>query len=177
MKYLYLEGHYEDSAIKTKDVRSDFIFKFAYNFFKDTKHKEINDFARYLYYLPYELNQKYSYFSLQTNDYIQASYFRENYSCVNLSVDSSFATDTGKKITVMFILFPDELEISKRKLNIKLYSQKTKEELVNIELTKPLSLLMFKARKVGYEIPKHDFPFIIMFYYIHGPIDKSNFSA
>ncbi len=61
--------------------------------------------------MPYELNMKYSNFALQTNDYLQVSYFRENYSFIKQSIDSSFINDTGRKITYMLILFPFDVEV------------------------------------------------------------------
>jgi hypothetical protein len=106
-----MEGHFEDASIKFKDVRSDFMLNFNNNYFKDSRHKQINNLANLMKYLPYELNQKYSNLALQTNDYIQASFFRENYSQIVKCIDSSFEIDTGKKLTVMMVLFPDELEV------------------------------------------------------------------
>lgn len=111
LKYLYSEGHFEDFNLNNANVRSDQILKFHTKYFKDTKFIQVNKFANLVYYLPYELNFHNSVFGLQTNDYLQISYFRENYSEINLNFDSSFKFDTGKKITVIFFLFPDDIEV------------------------------------------------------------------
>jgi hypothetical protein len=110
-KYLYLEGIFEDTSIKNKDLRKDFILNFHKDYFKESKHTEIYNLAQLITHLPYELNLKYSNLALQTNDYIQASYFRENHSYIKQVIDSSFKTDTGRKITVMIVLFPNEVEV------------------------------------------------------------------
>jgi hypothetical protein len=107
-----MEGGFEDASIKFKEIRSDFILKFNSNYFKDSKHKQIHNLANLIRYMPYELNQKYSNLALQTNDYIQASFFRENYSQINKCIDSSFDQDTGKKLSVLVALFPDEVEVN-----------------------------------------------------------------
>lgn len=170
-------------------VRSDFMFKHTYGYFKNSKHADLNEFSNLIYYLPFELNKHYSNFQLQTNDYIQASFFRENYSCISESMDASLieGRDTGKKLTVVFALFPEDLEISRRKLNFRVkYQQESKEgkesdptenSWIELELCNPMSCLIFKSRKFTYEVPRLDFPFILVFYYIHGPMDKTNFSA
>jgi hypothetical protein len=106
-----MEGNFEDASLKFKDIRSDFILKFNTSFFKESKHIQINNLANLINYLPYELNSKHSNFALQTNDYIQACYFRENSSQINKCIDSSFEQDTGKKLTVMIALFPNEVEV------------------------------------------------------------------
>lgn len=174
-----MEGNFEDNSMKMQEIRTDFIFKHSFKFFKNTKHKTIDEFCNYLYCLPFELNKKFPILQLQTNDYIQASYFRENESRIIKMVDSSFkeGLDTGKKFTVIFALFPDNLELSKRKLKIKMVSQTDNNDVTFLEFTKPLSVLIFKSRFYLYEIDKQPFPFILIFYYIHGPIDKQNFSC
>jgi hypothetical protein len=106
-----MEGNFEDASIKYKDIRSDFMLKYNTSYFKDSKFKEIYNIANLIHFLPYELNNKYSNLALQTNDYIQASYFRENQSAIKRCIDSSFEHDTGKKITVMIAFFPNELEV------------------------------------------------------------------
>jgi hypothetical protein len=171
-----MEGNFEDSSLKMKDFRSDFIYKHNYQYFKNSKHKTINEFANLVYHFPFELNKKFPEFQLQTNDYIQASFFRENHSCLNRIYDSSFKEghDSGKKLTLLFVLFPEKLELSKRNLYIKLTNQNDKDDCHRIELTKPLSILLFKSRKYLYEIEQQSFPFILIFYYIHGPVDKLN---
>ncbi len=67
--------------------------------------------------------------------------------------------------------------MNKRIFKIKLSTQERKDEKIEISLTKPVSAIIFKSRKIAYEINIHDIPFIILFYYIHGPIDKGDFSA
>lgn len=46
-----------------------------------------------------------------------------------------------------------------------------------LELSKPLSLIIFKTRYFSYEIEKYEFPFMLVFYFLHGPIDKDNLNA
>ena len=36
LRYLYLEGNFEDASIKQEGIRSDFIFKFPYTYFNKT---------------------------------------------------------------------------------------------------------------------------------------------
>lgn len=94
-----------------KELRTDLILNIHFKYLQKSKHKNLNEIASKLYYLPYELNNKNSVFSLQTNEYLQISYFRENYSNINLMMDSSFEKDTGKKLTVMIFVFPKSLEV------------------------------------------------------------------
>lgn len=109
-QYLNSEGYFEDISLKIEG-RKDFIFKYNLNFFNDTKHKQINDFSNFLYCLPYELNSKFPNLSLQTNDYVLISYFRENYSYIKKNIDSSFTNDSGKKITAIIPIFSRDLEV------------------------------------------------------------------
>jgi hypothetical protein len=179
-KYLYLEGNFEDTSLKLNGIRSDFMFKYPYGYFKKSKHIDLNEFSNLIYFLPFEFNKHYSNFQLQTNDYIQASFFRENYSCINECMDASLieGKDTGKKLTAVFVLFPEDLELSRRKLNFRIkYQQGEDKKWTDLELSNPMSCVIFKSRKFIYEVQKNDFPFILVFYYIHGPMDKNNFSA
>jgi hypothetical protein len=82
-KYLYMQGEFEDESIKDNNHRSDFIFNFHINFFEKSKHKLITKLTHCLYALPFELNNNYPTFQCQVNDYVQCSYFRENFSYVN----------------------------------------------------------------------------------------------
>jgi len=111
-KYLYSEGYFEDISLKVEG-RKDLIYKYNVNFFKNTKHKQINDFSNLLYCLPFELNSKLPNLSLQTNDYILISFFRENHSHIKKNIDSSFYNDTGKKVTVIIPIFSRDLEVIK----------------------------------------------------------------
>jgi hypothetical protein len=174
-----MEGNFEDSSLKMKDFRSDFIFKHNYQYFKNSKHTTINEFGNLIYYFPFELNKKFPEFQLQTNDYIQASFFRQNHSSLIRITDSSLKEgyDSGKKISIIIVLFPENLELNKRKLSIKLINQGENDNYEIIELTKPLSILIFKSRKYIYQIEQQSFPFILIFYYIHGPIDKLKHSC
>ena len=113
----------------------------------------------------------------------------ENSSYLKMCADSSFEDgfDTGKKITAMLFLFPDDLELRRRKIIFKYKTMKRvddtnkkfdEDNLINeISITQPLSLVLIKSRIISYQIDSHDFPFIVVFYYIHGPIDKKNFSC
>ena len=174
IKYLYMEGIFEDNSAKEGTHRTDFLLNFNINYFEKSKHKIITTLTHSIYALPFELNMKYPNFQLQTNDYIQLVYFRENFSFIGKSFDCSLKFDTGKKLIYFVVLFPDEVELSKRVFNIKIYSQKNDELISDVKLTKPLSGIIVKARKVKYEIPKHNFPFAVMMYFIHGPIDREN---
>lgn len=176
-KYLYMEGLFEDESVKDNNHRGDFLFTFHINYFDKSKHKVISELSQIIYALPFELNKRYPLFSLQINEYVQCSYFRENHSYVNMTCDSSFENDTGKKLTYLLVLFPDEVELSKRVMKINLFDQKSRQLLSNVELTTPLSGILFKTRKIAYEIPKQDIPFILIFYFIHGPIDKATFTC
>ncbi len=109
-KYLYSEGYFEDISLKFQG-RKDLIYKYNINFFKNSKHKQINEFSNLLYCLPFELNSKLPILSLQTNDYILLSYFRENHSLIMNNIDSSFDNDTGKKITAIVPIFSRDLEV------------------------------------------------------------------
>lgn len=112
VKYLYSEGNFEDNSIKN-DKRTDFTLQCNVNFFKKSKHQQMSKLIQLIYYLPFELNSKYSGFNLQVNDYISISYFQKEKSFISLTRDSSFKLDTGKKLTAMIFLFPQELEVIK----------------------------------------------------------------
>ena len=66
---------------------------------------------------------KYPIFQLQINDYIQCSYFRENFSYIGKCYDSSFDHDTGKKLTYLIVLFPNEVILTDRYIEVNLYEQ------------------------------------------------------
>ena len=190
-RYIFLENLFENSSLRLgfkEATRTDFMLRFNYNYFKTSKFKSINNFANIVRYLPYELNKHFPNFSLQTNDYLQASYFQEDYSFIDMTVDSSFEEgfDTGKKITAMFILFPNELELQRRKITLKLKRicdknhsdserPKTATEIEEVIVTQPLSLVLLKSRLISYQIEKQNFPFLVIFYYMHGPADKKDF--
>ena len=59
---------------------------------------------------------------------------------------------------------------------MKLANQKTKEEKF-VEINNTLNCLILKSRIIAYEVPKQTFDFSVIFYYIHGPIDKDNYSC
>ena len=176
-KYLYMEGVFEDESSKEGVHRADFILNFHINYFEKSKHKIITELSQSIYALPFELNKNFPNFQLQVNDYVQCAYFRENFSYVDKNYDSSFFHDTGKKLTYIVILFPDEVELSKREITIQLYDQKSQNLVKEVKLSTPLSGLLFKTRKLGFQIPKHSIPFCLLIYYIHGPIDKDNFTC
>ena len=80
----------------------------------------------------------------------------------------------------MVVLFPNEVSLSDRYVDINLYEQDKPSDnnakKTTVKLDKPLSGVIFKTRKMGYEIPKRDIPFILLSFYMHGPIDpNSNF--
>ena len=82
-----------------------------FKYLQKSRHKNLNELSNIMYYLPFELNNKNPLFSLQTNEYLQISYFKENSSGINLMMDSSFEKDTGKKLSVMIFVFPKNLEV------------------------------------------------------------------
>jgi len=77
-----------------------------------------------------------------------------------LSIDSSIENDARKKLTVMIFLFPDDLEIKKRKVKIFWKNDNINNEL---EITSPLTFVIFKTRKFAYQLSKLDFPYIFIF--------------
>lgn len=161
--------------------RTDFTFKFHFSYFnKNSKFKQIDMFSNSVKYLPYELNGKFPNFALQTNEYLQASYFVENTSYIDMMSDSSFeeGCDTGKKLTAMFFLFPDDLKLNKRKLNLKIKNMSSNnEDVFNVCVKQPLSCVMIKARKISYQIERQNFPFVVVFYYMHGPADRKEYTC
>ena len=96
-KYMYDEGLFEEKP--NMETRTDFIFNFHINYFKESKFKIVTNLTEAIYSLPYELNMKNPEFQLQINDYIQTSFFRPNYSEIKSTMDSSLDYDTGKKLT------------------------------------------------------------------------------
>ena len=121
---------------------------------------------------------KNSEFQLQINDYFQASYFRPNYSEVKNTMDSSMDYDTGKKLTFLLVLFPNEVSLSDRYIEVFL-NEKNKSNDENgkrhhIKLDQPLSGIIFKTRRISYEITKRNIPFVLITYYMHGPKDPKN---
>ena len=128
--------------------------------------------------MPYELNMKNPQFQLQVNDYIQVSFFRENYSEIQKIMESSMDYDTGKKLTYLIVLFPNEVSLSDRYIEINLYEQNKPNDKEGkktvIKLDKPLSGLIYKTRRMSYEIPKRNIPFVLLSFYMHGPKDPNN---
>ena len=175
-KYMYDEGLFEEKV--NNENRTDFMFNFHINYFKESKFKIINSLTEAIYSMPYELNMKNPEFQLQVNDYIQASFFRPNYSEIKKSMESSMEYDTGKKLTYLIVLFPNEVSLSDRFIEINLYEQDkpndSKGKKYIIKLDKPLSGFIFKTRRMAYEIPKRNIPFILLFFYMHGPKDPNN---
>ena len=175
-KYMYDEGLFEEKT--NMETRTDFIFNFHINYFKESKFKIVTNLTESIYSLPYELNMKNPEFQLQINDYIQASFFRPNYSEIKSTMDSSLDYDTGKKLTFLLVLFPNEISLKDRYIEIFL-TEKNKSNDENgkkhlIKLDKPLSGVIFKTRRISYEIKKRNIPFILITFYLHGPKDPKN---
>ena len=174
-KYIYDEGLFEE---KINTNRTDFVFNFHINYFKESKFKIVNNLTEAIYAMPYELNMKNPLFQLQVNDYIQASFFRPNYSEIQKILESSMDYDTGKKLTYLIVLFPNEVSLSDRYIEINLYEQNksndTNSKKTVIKLDKPLSGLIFKTRRISYEILKRNIPFVLLSFYMHGPKDPNN---
>ena len=174
-KYMYDEGLFEE---KFNSGRTDFMFNFNINYFKESKFKIVNNLTEAIYSMPYELNMKNPQFQLQVNDYIQASFFRPKYSEIQKIMESSMEYDTGKKLTFLIVLFPNEVSLSDRYIDIYLYEQKNQNDKDGkktiIKLDKPLSGIIFKTRRMSYEIPKRDIPFVLLSFYMHGPKDPNN---
>ena len=86
--------------------------------------------------------------------------------------------DTGKKLTYFIVLFPNEVSLSDRYIEVNLYEQvkpDDKEVKKNvIKLEKPLSGIIFKTRRISYEVKKRDIPFVLLSFYMHGPKDPNN---
>ena len=85
MKYIYIEGLYEDYYEKL-----NIIFFFL---------------TSSIYSITFELNMKYPIFQLQINDYIQFSNFRENFSFIGKYNYSSFNNDIGKNALMLLFYF------------------------------------------------------------------------
>ena len=175
-KYMYDEGLFEEKP--NMETRTDFIFNFHINYFKESKFKTVTNLTEAIYSLPYELNMKNPEFQLQINDYIQTSFFRPNYSEIKSTMDSSLDYDTGKKLTFLLVLFPNEISLKDRYIEIFL-TEKNKSSDENgkkhlIKLDKPLSGVIFKTRRISYEIKKRNIPFILITFYLHGPKDPKN---
>ena len=175
-KYMYDEGLFEEKP--NMETRTDFIFNFHINYFKESKFKIVTNLTEAINSLPYELNMKNPEFQLQINDYIQASFFRPNYSEIKSTMDSSLDYDTGKKLTFLLVLFPNEISLKDRYIEIFL-TEKNKSNDENgkkhlIKLDKPLSGVIFKTRRISYEIKKRNIPFILITFYLHGPKDPKN---
>lgn len=175
-KYMYDEGLFEEKP--NMETRTDFIFNFHINYFKESKFKIVTNLTEAIYSLPYELNMKNPEFQLQINDYIQTSFFRPNYSEIKSTMDSSLDYDTGKKLTFLLVLFPNEISLKDRYIEIFL-TEKNKSSDENgkkhlIKLDKPLSGVIFKTRRISYEIKKRNIPFILITFYLHGPKDPKN---
>ena len=177
-KYMYDEGLFEEKV--NNENRTDFLFNFHINYFKDSKFKIVNNLTEAIYSMPYELNMKNPQFQLQVNDYIQASFFRPNYSEIKKIMESSMEYDTGKKLTYLIVLFPNEVTLSERYIELNLYEQNKPSDNEGkktvIKIDKPLSGIIFKTRRMSYEIPKRNIPFVLLSFYMHGPKDpNSNF--
>jgi len=181
LRYLYLEGRF--TTIE-QDKMNTFVMKYNKAFFKDTKFENIHNLSTYICYLPFELNSKNPNLSLQTNDYMQITYFKKNTSYAKFTMDSHIDSkyDTGKKISLLFFLFPKELMLGERALKVKVrtmkkgdYIGKEKDfEEKEITITNPLSMIAYKSRRVMLEFEKTSIDFMILSYYIHGPTDKES---
>ena len=175
-KYMYDEGLFE--LKENMENRTDFLFNFNINYFKESKFKIVSNLTEAIYSLPYELNMKNPEFQLQINDYIQASFFRPNFSEIKKAIDSSIDYDTGKKLTFLLVLFPNEVTLSERYIEIYLNEiNKSNDENGKqycIKLSQPLSGIIFKTRRISYEIKKRNIPFVLITYYMHGPMDPKN---
>lgn len=175
-KYMYDEGLFEEKV--NNESRTDFSLNFHVNYFKESKFKLVNNLTEAIYSMPYELNMKNPQFQLQVNDYLQASFFRPNYSEIKKSMESSMEYDTGKKLTYLVVLFPNEVSLSDRFIEVNLFEQNKPSDKDgkknNIKLDKPLSGIIFKTRRMAYEIPKRNIPFVLLTFYMHGPKDPSN---
>lgn len=176
IKYLYLEGKFETIEITQYKC---FTLKYNKNFFSQSKFNNLNQLSKVITYLPYELNMKFQEFSLQVSDYINIFLFKSNESLFDYTIDSSLNKnyDSGKKLTVGFVLFPNDVMLSKRKVTIqfKLINNSTGslyDEVNEVEFTQPMSMFILKSRMVGYKIKEVCIDFSIIFYYLHGPIDK-----
>ena len=175
-KYMYDEGLFEQKD--NIENRTDFLFNFNINYFKESKYKIVTNLTEAIYSLPYELNMKNQEFQLQINDYLQASFFRPNYSEIKKTMDSSIDYDTGKKLTFLLVLFPNEVSLSDRYIEVylneknKLNDENGKQHCV--KLTQPLAGIIFKTRRISYEIKKRNIPFVLITYYMHGPLDPKN---
>ena len=104
-KYIYIEGLFEDESIKDNLNRSDYVLNFNINYFEQSKHKIVSTLTQAIYAIPFELNMKYPIFQLQINDYIQCSYFRENFSFIGKYNYSSFNNDIGKNALMLLFYF------------------------------------------------------------------------
>ena len=176
-KYMYDEGLFEEKI--NIENRSDFLFNFNINYFKESKFKIVTNLTEAIYSLTYELNMKNPEFQLQINDYFQASFFRPDYSEVKKTMDSSMDYDTGKKLTFILVLFPNEVSLSDRYIEMCLYEKKSSDDENGkkhiIKLDKPLSGIIFKTRRISYQIMKRNIPFVLLTYYMHGPKDPKNY--
>ena len=175
-KYMYEEGLLEERV--NDENRKDFILNFHINYFKESKFKLVCNLTEAIYSMPYELNMKNPEFQLQINDYVQVSFFRPNYSEIKNAIDSSIDYDTGKKLTYMIVLFPNEVSLSDRYVEIYL-TEKNKISDENgkkhcIKLDKPLSGIIFKTRRISFDIIKRNIPFVLITSYMHGPKDPKN---
>ena len=119
------------------------MFNFHINYFKESKFKLVCSLTEAIYSMPYELNMKNPQFQLQVNNYIQASSFRLNYSEVKKIMESSMEYDIGKKLTFLIVLFPNEVCLSDKYIEINLYEQNkisnNNSTKTVIRLDKPLS--------------------------------------
>lgn len=155
------------------------MFKFNKSFFNNTKFTNLHCLSNLISLFPFELNSKYSCFSLQTNDYLQIMYFKESDSKTEYVMDSSMDKlyDTGKKITVIFIVFPNEVKLNERKVTFKykiMHEDKSTSDERSIEVNNQLSYVMYKSRLVSFKPECNNISFSLIYYYIHGPIDENN---
>ena len=176
LKYLYHEGRFETLDLNNLKC---FALKFHKDFFQKSRFSNAEKLAKMLCYLPYELNLKFQEFSLQVSDYIQYLYFKKDSKHLfdftrDSSIDKKY--DTGKKITLIFVLFPDELKLSERNivLQVKFFNNDNigKEDVSEIVIDKPMTLIMLKSRVISYKIKEVCVDFGLVMYYIHGPIDE-----
>lgn len=167
MKYLYLEGRFE--TYETGST-SCFMLKYHKNFFAKTRFHNLHGLTTNVCLLPYEFNLKYQNLALQVNDYMHILLFKLN-SKQDYLFDSSMdrKLDTGKKITVIFVIFPKEVKISDRKIVFQ--TKDINGEVKETTADKPLTCLISKTRLIAIKVKSIEFEFALLYYYIHGPID------
>ena len=123
---------------------------------KVEEFKRLLELSRIIYFLPFEINKKLA-LNLQISEQFQLIYMDKDHNFIKRKADSTFGqSDTGIKLTIMFVLWSESSKKNHGKLT--LYKQscvKLQEDENDLIQTIPLetnTFIIFNSRAFEYEV-------------------------